>query len=160
MAVLAVKWRTVSAIGGLGKLNRRLAPTDWMATEWDTQCISYKRHRLPADLIRQAMWLYFRFTLSLRDVEELLAQREIEVSYDTIRCWTLKFGRLWAHNLRRSRPRSTGRWHLDEMVVKIRGQRMCLWRAVNDEGEVLDVLVQKRRKKALALKLLKKLLKN
>ena len=124
------------------------------------QRISYKRHRFPADLIRQAVWLYFRFTLSFRDVEELLAQRGIEVSYETIRCWTLKFGRLYAHNLRRSRPRPTGRWHLDEMVVKIRGQRMYLWRAVDDEGEVLDVLVQKRRNKAAALKLLRKLLKN
>ena len=72
----------------------------------------YKRHRFPADVIRQAVWLYFRCTLSLRDVEELLAQREIEVSYETVRCWTLKF----AHNLRRSRP--TGRRHLDELVVR------------------------------------------
>jgi putative transposase len=122
--------------------------------------ISYKRHRFPADVIRQAVWLYFRFTLSFRDVEELLAQRGIEVSYETIRCWTLKFGRLYAHNLRRSRPGPTGRWHLDEVVVKIRGRRMYLWRAVDDEGEVLDVLVQKRRNKAAALKLLRKLLKN
>jgi len=121
--------------------------------------ISYKRHRFPTDVIRQ-VWLYFRFTLSLRDVEELLAQRGIEVSYETIRCWTLKFGRLYAHNLRRSRPFPTGRWHLDEMVVKIRGQRMYLWRAVDDEGEVLDVLVQQRRNKAAALKLLRTLLRN
>jgi transposase-like protein len=74
--------------------------------------ISYKRHRFPAEVIRHAVWLYFRFTLSLRDVEELLAQRGVEVSYETIRCWTLKFGRQFAHNLRRSRPRPTGRWHL------------------------------------------------
>ena len=106
------------------------------------------------------MWLYFRFTLSLRDVEELLAQRGIEVSYETIRCWTLKFGGMFARNLRRSRPGPTARWHLDEMVVKIGGRRMLLWRAVDDEGEVLDVLVQKRRNKAAALKLLRKLLKN
>jgi len=122
--------------------------------------ISYKRHRFPADVIRQAVWLYFRFTLSFRDVEELLAQRGIEVSYETIRCWTLKFGGMFARNLRRSRPGPTARWHLDEMVVKIRGRRMLLWRAVDDEGEVLDVLVQKRRNKAAALKLLRKLLKN
>ncbi|NBU28092.1 MAG: IS6 family transposase, partial [Caulobacteraceae bacterium] len=81
--------------------------------------ISYKRHRFPPDVIRHAVWLYFRFTLSLRDVEELLAQRGVEVSYETIRCWTQKFGRQFAHNLRRSRPGPTGRWHLDEMVVKI-----------------------------------------
>ncbi len=121
---------------------------------------SYKRHRFPAEVIRHAVWLYFRFTLSLRDVEELLAQRAVEVSYETIRCWTLKFGRLYADNLRRSRSRPTGRWHLDEMVVKIGGKRMFLWRAVDDEGEVLDMLVQERRNKAAALKLLRKLLKN
>lgn len=122
--------------------------------------ISYKRHRFPAEVIRHAVWLYFRFTLSFRDVEELLAQRGIEVSYETIRCWTLKFGRQFACNLRRSRPKPTGRWHLDEMVVKIGGKRMYLWRAVDDEGEVLDMLVQERRNKAAALKLLRKLLKN
>jgi len=90
----------------------------------------------------------------------LLAQRGIEVSCETIRCWTLKFGGMFARNLRRSRPGSTARWHLDEMVVKIRGRRMLVWRAVDDEGEVLEVLVRKRRNKAAALKLLRKLLKN
>ena len=93
-------------------------------------------------------------------MEELLAQRGIEVSYETIRCWTLKFGRLFAQNLRRTRSRPTGRWHLDEMVVKIGGKRMFLWRAVDDEGEVLDMLVQERRNKAAALRLLRKLLKS
>jgi transposase-like protein len=106
--------------------------------------ISYKQHRFPAEVIPRAVWLNFHFTLSFRDVEDLLAERGIDVSYETIRCRTLKFGRLYAHNLRRSRPRPTGRWHLDEMVVKIGGQRMYLWRAVDDEGEVLDMLVQKR----------------
>jgi len=122
--------------------------------------ISGKRHRFSAEVIRHAVWLYFRFTLSLRDVEELLAQRGIEVSYETIRCWTLKFGRLFTCNLRRSRPKQTGRWHLDEMVVKIGRKRMYLWRAVDDEAEVLDMLVQERRKKTAALKLLRKLLRN
>jgi transposase-like protein len=122
--------------------------------------ISYKRHRFPPNVIQHAVWLYFRFTLSLRDVEELLAQRGVEVSYETIRCWTVKFGRQFAHNLRRSRPKPTGRWHLDEMVVKIRGNRMFLWRAVDDEGEVLDMLVQERRNKGAAPRLLRKLLKN
>ena len=106
------------------------------------------------------MWLYFCFTLSLRDVEELLAQRGIEVSYETVRCWTRKFGRIFASNLRGARPAPTGRWHLDEMVVKVGGKRMWLWRAVDDEGEVLDVLRQKRRNKGAAIKLLRKLLKN
>jgi len=121
--------------------------------------ISYARHRFPADIIRQAVWLYFRFTLSFRDAEDLMAERGIEVSYETIRCWTRKFGQLFAHNLRKSRSAPTGRWHLDEMVVRIGGQRMYLWRAVDDEGEVLDMLVQKRRNKRAALRFLRKLLK-
>ena len=124
------------------------------------QPISFKRHQFPPDVIRYAVWAYYRFTLSLRDVEELLAERGIEVSYETIRCWAAKFGPLIASNLRRRRWKPTGRWHLDEMAVKIGGQRMWLWRAVDDEGEVLDVLVQKRRNKAAALKMLRKLLKN
>src|ERR1019366_1759885 len=122
--------------------------------------ISFKRHRFPPDVIRYAVWLYFWFTLSIRDVEELLNQRGIEVSREAVRCWVNKFGPLIAANLRRRRSPPTGRWHLDEMVVRIGGQRMYLWRAVDDEGEVLDVLVQKRRNKAAALKLLRKLLKN
>ena len=121
--------------------------------------ISFKRHKFPPDVIRYAVWLYFRFTVSFRDVEELLAQRGIEVSYETIRCWTLKFGPLIAANLRRRRGPPSGRWHLDEMVVRIRGRRMFLWRAVDDEGEVLDMLVQRRRNKYAALKLLRKRLK-
>ena len=120
--------------------------------------ISYKRHRFPPEVIRYAVWLYFRFALSLRDVEDLLAERGIEVSYETVRCWTRKFGRAFARNLRRSRPRPTATWHLDEMVVRIGGRRMFLWRAVDSEGEVLDMLVQKRRNKAAALRLLRKLL--
>jgi putative transposase len=122
--------------------------------------ISFKRHRFPADVIRHAVWLYFRFTLSIRDVEELLAQRGVEVSREAVRCWVNKFGPLIAANLRRRRGPPTGRWHLDEMVVKIGGKRMHLWRAVDDEGEVLDVLVQKRRNKEAALNLLRKLLRN
>ena len=120
--------------------------------------ISYKRHRFPPEVIRQAVWLYYRFTLSLRDVEEVLAERGIDVSYETVRCWAEKFGRAIAANIRRSRPRPGSIWHLDEMVVRINGKRMFMWRAVDDEGEVLDVLVQKRRNKRAALKLLRKLL--
>jgi len=122
--------------------------------------ISFKRQRFPPDAIRHAVWLYFRFTLSIRDVEELMALRGIQVSREAVRCWVNKFGPLIAANLRRRRDAPTGRWHLDEMVVKIAGRRMYLWRAVDDEGEVLDVLVQKRRNKAAALKLLCRLLKN
>ena len=122
--------------------------------------ISFRRHRFPPDVIRYAVWLYFRFTLSVRDVEELLAQRGIEVSREAVRCWVIKFGPLIGANLRRRRCAPTGRWHLDEMVVKIGGQRMWLWRAVDDEGEVLDMLVQRRRNKQAALRLLRKLLRN
>ncbi len=121
------------------------------------QPTSYKRHCFPSEVISSAVWLYFRFTLSFRDVEDLLAQRGIEVSRETIRCWALKFGPLIVANLKRRRERPTGRWYLDEMVVRIRGQRMFFC-AVDDEGEVLDVLVQKRRNKAAAMKLFRKLL--
>jgi len=120
--------------------------------------ISYKRHRFPSAIIRQAVWLYYRFTQSSRDVEDLLAERGIDVSYETIRCWTMKFGPAFAANLRRSRARADGVWHA-EMVVRICGKRMFMWRAVDKEGEVLDMLVQKRRNKAAALKLLRRLLK-
>jgi transposase-like protein len=113
--------------------------------------ISYKRHRFPPDVIRLAIWLYYRFTLSLRDVEELLAERGIDASYETVLCWANKFGPAIAANLRRRRPRPDSVWHLDEMVVRINGTRMFMWRAVDCEGEVLDVLVQKRRNKAAAL---------
>lgn len=124
------------------------------------RAISFKRHRFPPEVIRLAVWLYFRFTLSLRDVEEMLAQRGIEVSRETVRCWVNKFGPMMAASLRRRKLPPSGRWHLDEAMAKIGGKRMIIWRAVDDEGEVLDVLVQKRRNKAAALKLLKRLLKN
>lgn len=126
----------------------------------DMKPLSFKRHRFPPDVIRYAVWLYFRFTLSLRDVEDLLAEREVDVTYETIRCWVDKFGPAIAANIRKRRHRADDVWHLDEMVVKINGKRMWMWRAVDKEGEVLDVLVQKRRNKAAALKLLRKLLKN
>ncbi|MBC1183764.1 transposase-like protein [Brevundimonas sp. UYEF29] len=122
--------------------------------------LSFKRHRYPADVIRHAVWLYFRFSLSLRDVEELLAARGVDVSYETIRCWTIKFGPLIARRLKRRRPTPSPRWHLDEMVCWIGGRRMYLWRAVDDEGEVLDLVVQRRRNTEAALALLGRLLRN
>ena len=122
--------------------------------------ISYARHRFPADVIVHTVWLYFRFTMSFRDVEDLLAERGIDVSYETVRCWTLKFGSGIAKKLRSARSNPSPRWHLDEMVIRIRGARMYLWRAVDDEGEVLDMLVQKRRNKRAALRLMRKLPKN
>ena len=121
--------------------------------------ISYKRHRFPAEIIQHAVWLYFRFTLSFRDVEALLAERGLDVSYESIRYWVLKFGKQYARRIDCNRPRPSGRWHLDEVFVSISGKRMYLWRAVDDEGEVLEVLVQSRRNKKAALKLMRKLLK-
>ena len=99
--------------------------------------LSYVRHRFPPAIIQNAVWLYFRFTLSFRDVEEMLAARGIDVSYETIRCWTIKFGPQIARNLKRKRPAPSPCWHLDEVVCNIGGKRMYLWRAVDDEGEVL-----------------------
>ena len=122
--------------------------------------LSFKRHRFPAAVIRQAVWLYFRFSLSFRDVEELMAARGIDVSYETIRCWTIKFGPQIARRLKKLRPSPSPRWHLDEVVCSIGGKRMFLWRAVDDEGEVLDVVVQRRRDTDAALKLLRRLLRN
>jgi putative transposase len=94
--------------------------------------------------------LYLRFTLSYRDVEDLLAERGLDVSYETVRRWVSKFGPLFARELRHRRPRPTARWHFDEMAVTIAGRKFWLWRAVDDEGEVLDLLVQRRRDKAAA----------
>jgi putative transposase len=122
--------------------------------------ISFKRHRFPADVIRHAVWLYFRFTLSLRDVEEMLAERGVEVSYETVRCWTMKFGPQFARALKKRRPAPSPRWHLDEMVCSVGGKQMYLWRAVDDEGEVLDLVMQRRRDTDAALKLLRRLLRN
>src|SRR5918998_3339683 len=119
---------------------------------------SSARHQFPPVVIRHAVWLYVRFTLSYRDVEDLLAERGLVVSCETVRRWVLKFGPAIAQRLRQQRPKPSPRWHLDELAVRIAGERMYLWRAVDDEGEVLDVLVQRRRDKAAARKLMRKLL--
>ena len=121
--------------------------------------LSYRRHRFPPEIIQHAIWLYLRFTLSYRDVEELLAERGVEISYETVRRWVLKFGPVIARRLRWRRPQPSDRWHLDEMVVRIAGKRMYLWRAVDHESEVLDMLVQRRRDSRAALRLMRKLLK-
>src|SRR5918912_711735 len=113
--------------------------------------VSYARHQFPAVLIQHAVWFYLRFTLSYRDIEDLLAERGVEVSYETVRRWVLKFGPLYARRLRHAHPKPSRHWHLDETVD--------LWRAVDHEGEVLDVLVQRQRDKRAALKLMRKLMK-
>src|SRR5215217_946313 len=117
------------------------------------QPISYARHQFPAEIIRHATWLYLRFTLSYRDVEDLLAERGIETSYESVRRWVLTFGPAIARRLRERRPRPHGRWHLDEMAVRISGKLMYPWRAVDAEGEVLEVLLQAKRDTKAARKL-------
>jgi len=121
--------------------------------------ISYSRHRFPVQSSNTPSGCISGFPLSFRDVEDLLTERGIDVSYESIRRWSVKFGLAYAYKLRRSRPRPDGRWHLDEVFVSINGKRMYLWRAVDSEGEVLDILVQSRRNKKAALKLMRKLLK-
>ncbi len=123
------------------------------------QKLSYSRHRFPPLIIQHPIWLYFKFSLSYRDVEDLLAERGIEVSYETVRRWVLKFGSAYARKLRAFRARPSGQWYLDEVFVSINGKRSYLWRAVDSEGEVLETLVQSRRNKRAALKLMRKLLK-
>jgi putative transposase len=119
----------------------------------------YARHRFPAEVISHAVRLYFRFPLSLRMVEEMLAARGILVSHETIRQWALKFGQSFANRIRRRLPAPGDKWHLDEVVITIAGQKHWLWRAVDQHGVVLDILVQSRRNAKAAKRLLRKLLK-
>ena len=124
-----------------------------------TSTISYKRHRFPPEIIAHAIWLYVRFNLSLREIEEMLLERGIDVSYETIRRWTIKFGPQIARDLRRRQPRPGDVWHLDEVVVKIAGKKLWLWRAVDQHGVVLEEILQSRRNKRAAKRLLVKLIK-
>ena len=119
----------------------------------------YTGYRFPAEIIGHAVWLYFHFPLGLRMVEELLAARGVIVSHETVRQWVRKFGQQFANQIRRRLPRAGDKWHLDEVVLKISGAKHWLWRAVDQTGIVLDVLVQRRRDKRAAKQLLRKLLK-
>jgi putative transposase len=121
---------------------------------------SYKRHRFPPTLIAHAVWLYLRFSLSLRAVEELLLERGVEVSYETLRRWVAKFGPVIARGLRRRQARPGRVWHLDEVQVSIRGRRLWLWRAVDETGLVLKEFLQPRRDRKAAKRLLRRLMKN
>lgn len=119
----------------------------------------YRRHRFPAQIIAHAVWLYYRFPLSLRDVEDLLSERGIDVSFQTVSEWVAKFGSKFAHEIRRkSRGNFADKWHLDEMVVSIKEQKYWLWRAVDANGYVLDAILQSRRNRKAALRLMRKLL--
>jgi putative transposase len=120
---------------------------------------AYYRHRFPSQIISHCVWLYFRFSLSFRDVEELMAERGVAVTYESIREWCVKFGQSYAKRMRSRSPRPGDRWHLDEIFLTIADKRQYLWRAVDQDGEVLDILVQPRRNKGAAKKFFRKLLK-
>ena len=119
----------------------------------------YAGYRFPPEIISHTVWLYFRFPLSLRMVEEMLAARGIAVSHESVRQWARKFGQAFANQIRRRLPCPGDKWHLDEVCLMIRGTKHWLWRAVDQDGIVLDVLVQSRRDKKAAKRLLRKLLK-
>jgi putative transposase len=120
----------------------------------------YHDHRCPAELISHAVWLYHVFSLGFRDVELLLAERGVIVSYESVRQWCLKFGTSFAATLRRRRPRPGDKWHLDEVFIRIQGVQYYLWRAVDHQGVVLDILVQSRRDGGAAKRFFKRLLKD
>jgi putative transposase len=119
----------------------------------------YRGHRFPAEIISHCVWLYFRFALSYRDVEEIMAERGVAVTYETVREWCVKFGGAYAKQIRWHGPRPGDRWHLDEIFLTVNGELQYLWRAVDQDGEVLDILVQPRRNKQAAKKFFRKLLK-
>jgi len=120
----------------------------------------YTRHRFHPDIIRRAVWMYFRFNLSFRDIEELMIERGVDVSYETVRRWVNKFGTTYAKRIRSKSEPPSPIWHLDEVYTKINGKMVYLWRAVDNEGTVLDVVVQSRRNTKAATRLLRKLLRN
>jgi len=121
--------------------------------------LSYKRHRFPPEIITHAVWLYCRFNLSFREVEEMFLERGIDVSYETIRRWVVKFGPAIARELRRRQHQPGDIWHLGEVVVTIKGRKFWLWRAVDQNGVVLDEILQSRRNTAAAKRLLARLMK-
>ena len=118
---------------------------------------SYHGYRFPSEIISHAVWLYHRFALSFRDVEDLLAQRSVTVTYETIRQWCLTFGPNYARTLRRRRGRMGDTWHLDELFVTLKGRQRYLWRAVDEDGDVLDILVQSRRNRRAAARFFSKI---
>ncbi|GAC1534061.1 MAG: hypothetical protein NVS2B7_01790 [Herpetosiphon sp.] len=111
----------------------------------NTTLPSYRGFRFPSEIISHALWLYHRFSLSFRDVEELLFARGVAVTYETVRQWVRKFGQTYANQLRQRRPRAGDKWHLDEVLLKVCGKTHYLWRAVDQDGNILDILVQSRR---------------
>jgi putative transposase len=120
---------------------------------------SYHRHRFPSEIISHAVWLYHRFCLSFREVEELLAERGITVTYETVRQWCQKFGSAYARKLKKRQGRSGDTWYLDEVFITIQGEQQYLWRAVDQDGDTIDILVQRRRNKQAAVRFFRRLLK-
>ena len=120
---------------------------------------SYHRHRFPSEIISHAVWLYHRFCLSFREVEELLAERGITVTYETVRQWCQKFGPGYARKLKKRQGRLGDTWHIDEVFVTIQGERHYLWRAVDQDGDTIDILVQRQRNKQAAVRFLRRLIK-
>jgi putative transposase len=131
----------------------------WCRQDWSVAVgATYKGYRYPVEVIGHAVWLYHRFALSLRDVEELMLARGVVLTYETIRSWCAKFGSDYAYQLRRRRPRPGDKWQVDEVFVKINGISHYLWRAVDQHGNVLDILVQSRRNAEAAQRFFRKLL--
>jgi putative transposase len=120
----------------------------------------YRGYRFPIEVIRHCVWLYYRFSLSLRDISEMMAYRGIAVSQETVRQWGLDFAIEYANKIKRNRPKPGSTWHLDEVFLKINGEQVYLWRAVDECGEELDILVTKKRDKKAAKTFFKKLLSN
>jgi putative transposase len=119
-----------------------------------------KGYRFPRPVVSFAVWAYYRFAMSLRDVEDLMAARGVLISHETIRAWVNRFGPQMAAQIRRDRPQTSDKWHMDEVVITIRGERHWLWRAVDSRGDVLEILVQSRRNARTAKKFLRKLMRN
>ncbi len=120
---------------------------------------SYQRHRFPSEIISHAIWLYHRFCLSFREVEELLAERGITVTYETIRQWCQKFGSAYARKLKKRQGRLGDTWYLDEVFITIQGEQQYLWRAVDQDGDTIDILVQRRRNQRAAERFFRRILK-
>ncbi len=124
-----------------------------------TKTPSYHRHRFPSEIISHAVWLYHRFCLSFREIEELLAKRGITVTYETIRQWCQKFGPAYARTLKKRQGRLGDTWHIDEVFVPMQGQRHYLYRAVDQDGHVIDILLQRRRSQRDAERFFRRLIK-
>ncbi len=131
----------------------------WQTGVMKTTTPSYQRHRFPSVIISHAVWLYHRFCLSFREVEEPLAERGIIVTYETVRQWCQKFGPAYTRTLKQRRGRLGDTWHIDEVFVTIQGARHYLWRAVDQDGDTLDILVQRKRNKKAAIRFFRRLLK-